>query len=82
MVHVQELRPRVLLATELTRLVPAGEDILAEHLPLRGSAELFVLPLYHFKVIFTSHTSIIANCVVLCLYNLLLFTANSTKGVL
>lgn len=54
-VDIEELRPLVLLAAELAGLVPAGEYILAEHLPSWGGSEVLVLFLQCIVVLFSIH---------------------------
>ena len=54
-VDIEELRPLVLLAAELAGLVPAGEYILAEHLPSWGGSEVLVLFLQCVVILFSVH---------------------------
>lgn len=54
-VDIEELRPLVLLAAELAGAVPAGEYILAEHLPSRGGSEVLVLFLQCIVVVLSFH---------------------------
>lgn len=54
-VDIEELRPLVFLAAELAGAVPAGEYVLAEHLPSWGGSEVLVLFLQCIVVLFSVH---------------------------
>lgn len=54
-VDIEELRPLVSLAAELAGLVPAGEHVLAEHLPSGSGSELLVLSLQRIVILFSIH---------------------------
>lgn len=54
-VDIEELRPLVFLAAELAGLVPAGEHILAEHLPSGRGSEVLVLFLKCIVILFSVH---------------------------
>lgn len=54
-VDIEELRPLVFLAAELAGLVPAGEHILAEHLPSCGGSEVLVLFLQCIVIVLSFH---------------------------
>lgn len=54
-VDIEELRPLVFLAAELAGLVPAGEHILAEHLPSWGGSEVLVLFLQCIVIVLSFH---------------------------
>jgi len=54
-VYIEELRPLVFLAAELAGAVPAGEHILAEHLPSGRGSEVLVLFLQCIVILFSVH---------------------------
>lgn len=49
-VNIEVMSPSVVLTTELTGLIAAGQHILAEHLPL-GSSTKFIVLLFQYLII-------------------------------
>ena len=78
-VDIEVVRPCVVLAAELTGLVPRCKDIFAEDLPLGSSTKSLVLLFQYFVIVEPFHIYIVANCVAYKPHWKLLYYAHQHK---